>query len=265
MNIFEAGLFRRTELLLGDDVMQRLHNTRVIIFGVGGVGSWCAESLVRSGIVNLTVVDSDRVCVTNVNRQSMATTQTVGEVKVEALKKRLLEINPSAKITALQTIFSKDTCDEFDWEQYDYVIDAIDSISNKVLLIQTATHQPVTFFSSMGAALKVDASRIKVAKFWDVIGCPLAALLRKRIKKYDIRVPNFLCVYSDEVSENRGHNLTCGQAQCLCPKSVNAPGDPDLANHEWCTSKTIINGSMAHITAIFGFHLAGLVIQDVLK
>ena len=259
-------IFRRAELLLGDEAMRRIAKKRVIIFGVGGVGSWCAESLVRSGISRLTIVDSDRVCITNVNRQLMATTKTVGRVKVEALRERLLEINPSAEIEALQKIFTAENADDFDIGSYDYCIDAIDSLKDKALLILLATQTRARFFSSMGAALKLDPTRIRVAEFWRVQGDPLARALRKRFKR-DGHYPRrkFQCVYSDELLQNRGHNATCGTEQCMCPKARNGPGDPTLLNHEWCSSKAQINGTLAHITAIFGFMLAGLVLQDAVS
>ena len=263
----QDAIFRRSELLLGDEAMERIAQKRVIIFGVGGVGSWCAESLIRSGIKQLTVVDSDRVCITNINRQLMATTKTIGQVKVEALKERLLSINPSAEIMALQKIFSQETAEEFDLDSYDYIIDAIDSLKDKALLILMATQFPSSkFFSSMGAALKMDPTRIKVTEFWKVQGDPLARALRKKFKsqgKYPKR--KFQCIYSDELLENKGHNATCGTEQCMCPKAKNGPGDQSLLNHEWCSSKAQINGTLAHITAIFGFMLAGLVIQDATK
>ena len=164
MALYQA-IFRRSELLLGDEAMCRIGEKRVIIFGVGGVGSWCAESLVRSGIKHLTIVDSDRVCITNINRQLMATSKTVGQVKVEALKERLLSINPSAEITALQQIFTAETAESFDIGSYDYIIDAIDSLKDKTLLILMATQTDAKFFSSMGAALKLDPTRIKIAEF----------------------------------------------------------------------------------------------------
>jgi len=135
----EQEIFRRSELLLGPEAMGRIAEKRVIVFGVGGVGSWCAESLVRSGIRRLTIVDSDRVCATNINRQLMATTKTVGQVKVDALKERLLTINPSAEITALQQLFTAETAESFELETYDYIIDAIDSLKDKALLILMAT------------------------------------------------------------------------------------------------------------------------------
>lgn len=143
------AIFRRTELLLGNETVERIAQRRIIIFGVGGVGSWCAESLVRSGISQLTIVDSDRVCITNINRQLMATTKTIGQVKVEALKERLLTINPSAEIVALQKIFTEETAHEFQIETYDYIIDAIDSLKDKALLIELACQTKAKFFSSM--------------------------------------------------------------------------------------------------------------------
>jgi tRNA A37 threonylcarbamoyladenosine dehydratase len=240
----EGAIFRRSELLLGDEAMERIAQKRVIIFGVGGVGSWCAESLVRSGIQKLTIVDSDRVCITNINRQLMATTKTVGQVKVEALKERLLSINPSAEITAMQKIFSQETAEEFDLDSYDYIIDAIDSLKDKAALILLTCRTKAKFFSSMGAALKLDPTRIKVTEFWKVEGDPLARALRKKFKHYG-RFPEqkFQVVYSDELLENRG-----------CPAEDGE--EPSLFD------KPKTNGSLAHITAIFGFMLAGLVIQD---
>ena len=260
----ERGIFNRTQLLLGSDAMEKLNSIKVIIFGVGGVGSWCAESLVRSGISHLTVVDSDRVCITNINRQLMATVKTVGQVKVEALKDRLLTINPMAEIDARQQIFSEETADSFCLDSYDYIIDAIDSLKDKRLLIEMACNtKAAVFFSSMGAALKMDPTRIKVAEFWKVEGCPLARALRQRFKRLK-RKParKFLCVYSDELLENKGHNASCGTEKCMCPKAKNGPGDAALLNHEWCSSKAQINGSLMHITAIFGMTIAGLVVKD---
>ena len=259
----EKGIFQRTELLLGREKMDRLSQKRVVIFGIGGVGSWCAESLVRTGICDLTIVDSDRVCITNINRQLLATTKTVGQVKTDALKTRLLEINPKANITAVQKIYSKETADFFDLNSYDFIIDAIDSLGCKIHLIREATRSSAIFFSSMGASLKIDPSRIKVAEFWKVSGCPLGSIVRKNIKKGELPVKKFLCVYSDEVLDNLGEGTSCGTEKCLCPKSKIAEGDPELADHEWCSQKAKINGTTAHITAIFGFTIAGLVIKTI--
>ena len=255
--------------------MERMGAARVIVFGVGGVGSWCAESLIRSGIRHLTIVDSDRVCVTNINRQAMATTRTVGRVKVDALRDKLQEINPYAEVTAIQELFSVETADRFPLVEYDYVIDCIDSLKDKLELIVRATansslithHSSLKFYSSMGAALKIDPTQVRVSEFWQVDGCPLAAVLRRRMRRQK-RFPErkFQCVWSPEVLPNLGQQLrTCGSPACMCPKTDRGEGRADLLNHEWCSSKAQINGSLAHITAIFGFTLAGLVIKDIVS
>lgn len=266
MRTIEKAILNRTTLLVGDSAMERIAAARVIIFGVGGVGSWCAESLVRSGIRRMTIVDSDRVCITNVNRQAMATTRTVGRVKVDALKERLLDINPAAEITAVQEIFSAATADSFHIEEYDYIVDAIDSLKDKIELIvrATADKQGPRFYSSMGAALKMDPTQVRVSEFWKVDGCPLAAVLRRRMRKQK-RFPGrkFQCVWSPEVLPNLGQARTCGTDACMCPKNDNGEGRADLADHEWCSTKAQINGTTAHITAIYGFTLAGLIIQDM--
>ncbi|MCF0172392.1 MAG: tRNA threonylcarbamoyladenosine dehydratase [Bacteroidales bacterium] len=237
----------RTHLLLGDDAMARMASTRVILIGCGGVGSWCAEGLVRSGISHITIVDSDRVCPTNINRQLMATSRTVGRPKVEVLRERLLEINPDAEITALAKTFSEESSGEFHLETYDYIIDAIDSLKDKIALILKATSTPAIFFSSMGAAVKVDPTKIRVAEFWDVRGCPMGFALRKKIRRGGV-LPSkkFLCVYDDEVLDNLGE-MSCR----------------DVAFEGELPSKKVINGTTAHITAIFGFTLSGLVIKDI--
>ena len=160
----EQQIFHRSRLLMGDAPLQRLHDIRVILFGVGGVGSWCAESLVRSGVKHLTIVDSDRVNISNVNRQLMATTQTVGQVKVEVLKERLLSINPEAEITAIQDIYNAENSESFRLNEYDVIIDAIDSLAEKAHLLLTASRTDALLYSSMGAALKMDPTRIQVAE-----------------------------------------------------------------------------------------------------
>lgn len=260
----EQGIFARSELLLGRSVMDAMATKRVILFGVGGVGSWCAECLIRTGVRNLTIVDSDRICVSNVNRQLMATTETVGQVKVDALKQRLLSINPSAEITALQKIYSAETADEFHLETYDYIIDAIDSLENKALLIRNACETDAVFFSSMGAALKIDPTKIAVAEFWKVKGCPLGAALRRKFKKQHLfPKKKFKCVYSEELLKNKGVDNSAEVDAGFSLKEEGGPGDPDLVNHDWNTTKAQINGSLAHITAIFGFTIAGLVLQDI--
>lgn len=245
----EQGIFNRVERLLGSDNLNAIQQQRVIIFGVGGVGSWCAESLVRSGIRSLTLVDSDRVALSNVNRQLMATTQTVGQVKVEALRNRLLAINPDADITAVCGIYSSATAGDYDLSSYDFVIDAIDSLQDKITLILNATAADCHFFSSMGAALKMDPQKIRVAEFFKIEGCPLARAIRKRLKHMGKRPScKFSCVYSPEVLPNLGTPLTD-------ETNLSSYADPRKAQ---------VNGTLAHTTAIFGFTLASLVMQKIM-
>jgi len=273
---------RRTELLLGNENLDKIQHARVLIFGLGGVGSWCAEALVRSGIRNITIVDSDRICVTNCNRQLMATSKTIGQVKVEALKTRLLEINPDANIEALQKIYNAESADSFHMEEYDFIIDAIDSLKEKADLIIRATNLPkhITFISSMGAALRTDPFMVRKAEFWKVKGDPLARAIRKKFKHQKVKpARKFQCVYSEEKPmENLGQNHACGTGGCLCPKAkllsgergtdsavYEAPGDQRLVEHEWCSTKAQINGSLCHITSIFGMSIAGIVINTIIQ
>lgn len=230
--------FSRVERLLGADGLSQLARARVILFGVGGVGGWCAEALVRSGIGHLTIVDPDCVDVTNINRQLPATTRTVGLPKVDVLRERLLEINPLCEINALQERYTLGA--DFQLSGYDVIIDAIDSLTDKANLILEATACPGAFFSSMGAACKMDPTQVRVAEFFDVRGCPLGAALRKRLRKNGtLPQKKFLCVYDQQVLPNLGPELDPG------------PG------------KAIANGTLAPITGIFGFTLAGLAIEHI--
>ena len=225
-------IFSRTEMLMGAEAMERLRRTRVVVFGLGGVGSWCAEALVRSGVGHLTMVDPDYVDVTNINRQLPALSSTLGRPKVEVLRERFLDINPEAEIVARQERFTADTAASFEIEKFDYVIDAIDSIQDKIELILSTTHYPLpTLYSSMGAARKMDPQQVRVTEFWKVDGCPLAATLRKRMRK-QLRFPErkFQCVWSPERNDDAE------------PK-----------------------GTLMPVTATFGLTLASLVIKDIIK
>jgi len=262
----EQHIFHRSRLLMGDAPLQRLHNIRVILFGVGGVGSWCAESLVRSGVKHLTIVDSDRVNISNVNRQLMATTETVGRVKVDALKERLLAINPEAEIIAIQDIYNAENAASFQLNEYDVIIDAIDSLAEKAHLLLTASHTNALLFSSMGAALKMDPTRIQVAEFMKVRGCPLGRALRKKFKHQKVHpAKKFLCVYSDEVLPNLGEAAVDGYEPTIAENTATQEGREDLLSHNWNDRKAQINGTTAHITAMFGFMLAGLIVQHFYK
>ena len=239
-------IFNRSELLLGADVMERLAAVRMILFGVGGVGSWCAEGLVRSGVTHLTLVDADCVAPSNINRQRMATVSTVGRSKVEVLREILLDINPSASIETIHARFTDPTAASFNLDSYDYIIDAIDALKDKAALILHASASPATFFSSMGAACKIDPTRVRVVPFWEVRGCPLGAMLRKKLRKAGtLPAKDFLCVYDEELLENRGTSTAL-------PEELKF----DKAAH---------NGSLVTVTATFGFTLAGLVIEDIYR
>lgn len=227
------AIHTRSCTILGNEAMQKLNQRRVIVFGVGGVGSWCAESLVRTGLTHLTIVDSDTVCVTNCNRQLMAVSSTIGQSKVEAMKRRLNDINPDAQITALYTRYTPESAEQFHLEEYDVVIDCIDSLPDKAdLILRTSRLYPDTLLlSSMGAALKKDPTKIQVAEFWKVEGDALARALRNRFKRSkQFPAHKFQCVYSKE------------------------PPLPNLVEGDG-------NGSLVHITSIFGMMLSGLAIE----
>ena len=262
----EQHIFHRTRLLVGDRVLQRIGALRVIPFGVGGVGSWCAESLVRSGVRRLTLVDSDRVSITNVNRQMPATVPTVGRVKVEVVRERLLSINPDAEICAVQDIYCAENAETFALDTYDVIIDAIDSLAEKAHLILRATQTGALFVSSMGAALKMDPTRVQIAEFGNVRGCPLARALRnkfKRAKTWPKR--KFRCVFSDEVLPNLGVDDITEPEPTVAESTDHEEGRADLLHHSWNDRKAQINGTLSHITAIFGFTLAGIIIDKIYR
>ena len=234
--------FSRTALVAGDEMMRRLAAVRVLLVGIGGVGSWCAEALVRTGIGNLTIVDRDRVASSNINRQLPATSSSIGRPKVDVLAERLLDINPDLNLTKIFGFYSSDTADSFDLSSFDYVLDAIDSRDDKALLILRATASSATFFSSMGAARKIDPSQVDVAEFWKVNGCALARSLRTYFRRNEIYpARKFKCVYSPETLPHR-----------TLPQPDPLTGEIERAN-----------GTFAHITAQFGLTLASLVIRDL--
>ncbi len=238
---YHAAITDRTALLLGADAIRRLADTRVLVVGLGGVGSWCAEALVRTGIGSLTIVDHDRVAASNINRQAQATARTIGRPKAEALSERLLEINPHARIDARVTRFTAQSDPEFDIGSYDYIIDAIDSIDDKIALIAAAVRLNARLYSSMGAASRTDPARVRTAPLSKTHGCPLARTVRRRLKIEGIP-SDFLCVYSDEPATNAG--------------GIERLGDDGVR-------RKIVNGSLVQVTAVFGFALAGLVVNGI--
>jgi tRNA A37 threonylcarbamoyladenosine dehydratase len=257
MLVAHNPIFQRLEIITGEDGIRALSQTRVIVFGLGGVGSWAAESLVRSGVGHITLVDSDVVCITNINRQVQATTASVGESKVLELANRLKLINPDAEVNPLQKIFSRDTVEEFDLASYSYVIDAIDSLSNKVDLIIASCKAKAKVYSALGASNKLDPTQIRVDSLWNSQGCPLGRYIRKRLRRKGFH-GEVTAVYSEENLPLQHVGNPCGTSACMCPRS-------SVDAHEWCSTKKQINGSAVHITGVFGFYLGGLVVQNVLK
>ena len=257
-------MFQRLSLLTGTGVLEALEKTRVFVFGLGGVGSWCAEALARSGIGRIDIVDSDRICVTNINRQVQATSRTVGRSKAETLGERLREINPRCAVHPWERVFSRDNAGVFGIEKADYCIDAIDSLVFKLDLIEYALAAGSRFFSSMGMAQKLDPTRIKTASVWDTRGCPLARLVRQGLRKRGF-TGDFTVVYSDERLPLHGDiPVSCGSAggRCFCPAKNGDGVDRDI---EWCAGKKVINGSAVTVTAAAGLVLASLVIRDVYR
>jgi len=240
----DESIFRRLELITGKEGLEKLKKTKALVFGLGGVGSWAAEALVRSGIGKIGIIDSDVICASNVNRQLEATTLSVGKPKALELKKRLSEINPDCEITAHNELFCLEKKDSFDIENSDYVIDAIDSLKHKLDLIETVCNANVTFFSSMGMALKIDPSMIKIASFWKTKYCPLAWLVRQGLRKRGFS-RDFTVVYSEESP------IRAEKALLPAPESI------------LTRSAKRINGSIVTVTATAGLLLANLVLRDV--
>ena len=221
--------FARSEALLGEQAMHLLREKRVILFGVGGVGSYCAEALIRTGLTHLTIVDDDVVQPSNVNRQLPATRQTIGRPKVEVLREHLLTINPKADIVALQERYTEETSFNFQLSTFNFIIDAIDSVNDKTLLIICASRTRARVYSSMGAALRFDPTQVRTAELFDVKGDALAKAVRARMKRMDLRPRKKIrCVYSLEQAQR-------------------------------CQTR----GSLMQVTAVFGLTLASLVVNDI--
>lgn len=261
--------FHRLALLAGELGIQALQSTAVAVFGVGGVGSWCAESLVRSGVGKITLVDSDTVCVTNINRQLQATTRNIGRSKVTEMAARLREINPRATIKEHYGVYEASAREEFNLAQYDFVVDAIDSLTHKVDLIISATAAGAMVFTSMGAGNKLDPTLIRMDSIWNTTICPLAKLVRKKLREREF-AGDCRAVYSLEHPQPIRHTSAReGSHYCVCAGEVKGlPGPQEKLTPEakdWCDSKLQINASAVHITAIFGNYLAAMVIQECLR
>lgn len=244
--------FSRTQLLLGQAGMERLYHARVAIFGIGGVGGYTAEALARSGVGTLDLVDDDRVCLTNVNRQIFATRKTVGQYKVDVAEQRILEINPAAQVHTYKTFYTAQTAEQFDFTQYDYVVDAIDTVSGKLELVMQAQKAGVPIISSMGAGNKLDPTAFEVADIFETSVCPLARVMRHELKKR--RIPRLKVVFSKEPAMTPVEDMAIScRVHCICP--------PGTARK--CTQRRQIPGSNAFVPPVVGLILAGEVVKDL--
>ena len=246
--------FERTELLLGKDAIQKLKNAHVAVFGVGGVGGFVVEALVRSGVGEIDVIDKDTVSLSNVNRQIIALHSTVGQPKVEVIKNRALDINPNVKINAFETFFLPDTADMFDFSKYDYVVDAIDTVKGKIEIILRAEKAGVKIISSMGAGNKLDPTLFEVSDIYKTSVCPLARVMRRELKARGIK--KLKVVYSKEIPIKPMEDTenSC-KHNCVCP-----PG-----TERKCTARRQVPGSNAFVPSTVGLIIAGEVIKDLIK
>lgn len=242
--------FSRTELLLGQGGLRKLSECKVVVFGIGGVGSFAVEALARSGIGSLVLVDDDCICLTNLNRQIHATLKTVGRPKVEVMKERVLEINPAMQVTAIQKFYLPETAEEILSGDYDYIIDAIDTVTGKIDLIVRAKARNIPIISSMGAGNKLDPTRFEVADLYTTSVCPLAKVMRRELKRRDI--DSLKVVYSKEKPKVPQVEAACGEA-CVCP-----PASPRT-----CNVRRQIPGSVSFVPSVAGLIAAGEVIKDL--
>lgn len=246
--------FSRTELLLGREAMERLSQSRVAVFGIGGVGGYVCEALVRSGVGAFDLIDDDKVCLTNLNRQIIATRKTVGRYKAEVMKERILEINPQADVRIHKCFFLPENADEFAFEEYDYVVDAVDTVTAKIELVLKSNEKKVPIISCMGAGNKLDGTRFQVADIYKTKVCPLAKVMRRELKKRGVK--KLKVVYSEEqpIRPLDDMAVSC-RTNCICP-----PG----AEHK-CTERRDIPGSTAFVPSIAGLIIAGEVVKDLVK
>ena len=246
--------FSRTELLLGRASMEKLLSSRVAVFGLGGVGSFAAEALVRSGIGVIDIFDDDRICVTNINRQLLATHKTVGQKKVDVMKNRILEINPKCIVESHECFYSSQNADDFPLTKYDYIIDAIDTVSSKLVLVERAKESGIPIISCMGAGNKLDPTKFEVADISKTSVCPLARVMRKELRARGIK--SLKVVYSKEVviEPIETEELSC-KYNCVCP-----PGTTRK-----CSIRRQVPGSVSFVPPVAGYILASEVIRDLIK
>ena len=244
--------FSRTELLLGKEAMDKLANSRVAVFGIGGVGGYVCEALVRTGVGAFDLIDDDKVCLTNLNRQIIATRKTVGQYKVDVMKERMLEINPKVDVRVHKCFFLPENAEEFPFEEYDYIVDAVDTVTAKISLVMKAQEMNIPIISSMGAGNKLDASKFQVADIYKTKVCPLAKVMRRELKKRGVK--KLKVVYSEEQPTRPIEDMSVScRTHCICP-----PG----AKHK-CTERPDIPGSVAFVPSVVGLIIAGEVVKDL--
>ena len=244
--------FSRTQLLLGKEAMEKLQKSRVAVFGIGGVGGYVCEALVRSGVGAFDLIDDDKVCLTNLNRQIIATRKTVGKYKVDVMKERMQEINPDVEVNVHRCFFLPENADDFQFEKYDYVVDAVDTVTAKLEIVMQAKKKQVPVISCMGAGNKLDASAFRVADIYKTKMCPLAKVMRRELKKRGVK--ELKVVYSEEKPTRplEDMSISC-RSHCICPSG---------AEHK-CTERRDIPGSVAFVPAVAGLIIAGEVVKDL--
>ena len=244
--------FSRTQLLLGQEGMEKLFRARVAVFGIGGVGGYTVEALARSGVGTLDLIDDDKICLTNLNRQIFATRKTVGQYKVDIAEQRILEINPKAVVHTYKTFYTPQTAELFDFTQYDYVVDAIDTVTGKLELVVQAEKAGVPIISSMGAGNKMDPTAFEVADIYETSVCPLARVMRRELKRRGIK--KLKVVYSKEppMAPIDDMSISCS-THCICP--------PGTARK--CTQRRQVPGSNAFVPSVVGLIIAGEVVKDL--
>lgn len=246
--------FSRTELLFGKEAMDKLAGSKVAVFGIGGVGGYVCEALVRSGVGAFDLIDDDKVCLTNLNRQIIATRNTVGKYKTDVMRDRMLDINPKVDVEVHKCFFLPENADDFPWDSYDYVVDAVDTVTAKIALVMKCKEKNIPIISSMGAGNKLDGSQFKVADIYKTKVCPLAKVMRRELKKRGVK--KLKVVYSEEIPTRPIEDMAIScRNNCICP-----PG----AEHK-CTERRDIPGSVAFVPSVAGLIIAGEVAKDLIR
>ena len=246
--------FSRTELLFGKEAMDKLAGSKVAVFVIGGVGGYVCEALVRSGVGAFDLIDDDKVCLTNLNRQIIATRSTVGKYKTDVMRDRMLDINPNVEVEVHKCFFLPENADDFPWDSYDYVVDAVDTVTAKIALVMKCKEKNIPIISSMGAGNKLDGSQFKVADIYKTKVCPLAKVMRRELKKRGVK--KLKVVYSEEIPTRPIEDMAIScRNNCICP-----PG----AEHK-CTERRDIPGSVAFVPSVAGLIIAGEVAKDLIR